>query len=151
MGFPDNSVNLEERRDRDLRLQFLQFAQHPVHRVATYFFRMVHAHTGEELGKINLRLGSSPHIERYAGHVGFLVYEAHRGHRYAARSVRLLASIARELGFVSLWITCDPGNNASRRSLELAGAELIETVDVPADCVIFQSGQLRKCRYRLDL
>ena len=151
MGYSHDSVNLEDRRDRDLQLQFLRFAQHPVHGVATYFFRMVHAQTGEELGNINLRVGSTPHVERYAGHLGFSVHEAHRGHRYAARSVALLGPIANEIGFASLWITCDPENVASRRTLELAGAEFIETVDVPHDCIIFESGHLRKCRYWLDL
>jgi len=147
----DDSLNPEDRSDGDLQLQFLRFAQHPVHRVATYFFRMVHAQTGEELGNISLRVSSTPHVERYAGHVGFSVHEAHRGHRYAARSVALLAPIAKELGFASLWITCDPDNAASRRTLELVGAEYIETVDVPSDCIIFQSGHPRKRRYRLDL
>ena len=151
MGFSHDSVNLEDRRDRDLHLHFLRFGQHPVHRVATLFFRMVHAQTGEELGNINLRVSSIPHIERYAGHVGFAVHEEHRGHRYAARSVALLVPIAKELGFAALWITCDPENAASRRTLELAGAEFVETVDVPSDCIIFQNDHLRKCRYRLDL
>lgn len=151
MGDPHHSVNLEDRRDRDLQLQFLQFAPHPVHGVATYFFRMIHAQTREELGNINLRVDSTPYIERYAGHLGFSVHEAHRGHRYAARSVALLGPIAKEIGFAILWITCDPENMASRRTLELAGAELIEIVDVPPDCIIFRSGHLRKCRYRLDL
>lgn len=151
MGCSDDRVNLEDRRDRDLQLRFLRCAQHPIHQVATYFFGMVHAQTGEELGKINLRVSSIPYIERYAGHVGFSVGEAHRGHRYAARSVALLVPIAKELGFAGLWITCDPENAASRRTLELMGAEFIETVDVPSDCVIFQTGHSRKCRYRLDL
>jgi len=78
---------------------------------------MVRAQTGEELGNINLRVSSIPHIERYAGHVGFSVHEAHRGHRYAARSVALLVPIAKELGFAVLWITCDPENAALWRSL----------------------------------
>src|SRR5215470_11817488 len=56
-----------------------------------------------------------------------------------------------ELGFAGLWTTCDPENTASRRTLELVGAEFVETVDVSSDCIIFQSGHLRKCRYRLDL
>lgn len=125
MGYPHHSVNLEDCSDRDIQLQFLRFAEHSVHGVATYFFRMVHLQTGEELGNINLRVGSTPHIECYAGHVGFSVHEAHRGHRYAARSIALLGPIAKEIGFASLWITCDPENVASRRTLELAGAELM--------------------------
>ena len=83
---------------------------------------------------INLWVGSTSHIERYAGHIGYGVHEEFRGRRYAARSVMLLLPLARRLGLDPLWITCDPENLASRRSLELAGAEFIEIVDVPEDC-----------------
>ena len=137
--------------DDELVLQFLRFEDHPVHKVPTCYFRMIHAETGEELGGINLRCSSIPHIERYAGHIGFSVHEQHRGHRYAARSVLLLLLVAKQLKFESIWITCDPENIASRLSLELAGAKLIEVVDVPADCVINRSGHPRKRRYRIDL
>lgn len=137
--------------DDELVLQFLRFEDHPVHKVPTYYFRMIHAETGEELGGINLRCSSTPHIERYAGHIGFSVHEAHRGHRYAARSVLLLLVFAKQLKFENIWITCDPENIASKLSLELAGAKLIEVVDVPADCVINRAGHPRKCRYRIDL
>jgi predicted acetyltransferase len=112
---------------------------------------MVHAATAEELGGINLRIDSSPHIERYAGHIGYTVHPAHRGQRYAARSLRLIAPIARQLHINPLWITCDPENASSRRSAELAGAEFVEIVDVPANCIIHQTGHRRKCRYRLDV
>jgi hypothetical protein len=40
-------------RDDELVLQFLRFEDHPVHKVPTYYFRMVHGETGEELGGIN--------------------------------------------------------------------------------------------------
>ncbi len=126
--------------DEDLLLQLVEYAPHPVHKVPTYHFGMVHAGTGEELGTIRLRVGSTPHLELYAGHVGYGVHPSHRGHRYAARSLRLLLPLARELGLNPLWITCDPDNAASRRTLELAGARLVEIVDVPTDSIIFQSG-----------
>jgi predicted acetyltransferase len=87
----------------------------------------------------------------YAGHIGYGVHPLYRGHRYASRSVRLLMPLARRLGLDFLWITCDPENSASRRSLELAGAQFVEIVNVPEDCVIHQSGYPQKCRYRLDL
>ena len=67
--------------DGDLELQLVEFAPHPVHKAPTYHFVMIHAPTGEALGHINLRVGSTPHIERYAGHVGYGVHLAHRGHR----------------------------------------------------------------------
>jgi len=137
-------------RDGDLELQLAEFAPHPVHRAPAYFFRMVQAGSGDELGRINLRLGATPHIERYAGHAGYAVHPEHRGHHYAARAVRLLLPLAQRLGIDPLWITCDPENLASRRTLELAGAEFVETVDVPEDCIIYRNGHPRKCRYRLS-
>lgn len=138
-------------QDGDLLLEFVDAAPHPVHKVPAYRFRMVHEGSGEEIGGINLRVGSTPHLELYAGHVGYAVHPEHRGHRYAARGLRLLMPAARQLGIHNLWITCDPENEASRRTAELAGAEFIEVVDVPTNCVIHQAGHKRKCRYRLPI
>jgi tagatose 1,6-diphosphate aldolase len=137
-------------RDGDLTLALLRFELHSVHRVPTYQFHMVHIMTGEVLGNLRLSLGSTPHLERYAGHVGYGVLPEHRGHRYAARAVRLLLPLAREAGLDPLWITCDPENGASRRTLELAGAEFVEVVHVPENCIIRRKGHPLKCRYRLS-
>jgi predicted acetyltransferase len=136
-------------QDDELVLEPIEVAPHPVHKVPTYFFKMVHADSGEELGRINLRAGSSPHIELYAGYIGYAVEAAHRGHRYASRALRLLMPLASQFGIDPLWITCDPENVASRRTCELAGGEFVEIVDVPATCIIYQSGHPKKCRYRL--
>jgi predicted acetyltransferase len=147
---PIEIASSEVLRDGDLRIELIDFVPHVVHKVPTYHFRMVHGDPAEELGRINLRAGDTRHIEQYAGHVGYAVHEAHRGHRYASRALRLLLPVARRLGIDPLWITCDPENAASRRSLALAGAQFVEVVDVPTDCVIHRSGHPKKCRYRLD-
>ena len=138
-------------RDGELVLELVTIAPHRVHRVPAHHFRMLHADSGEELGLINLRLGSGTHIVRHAGHVGYSVHPAHRGHHYAARALRLLLPIARQLGLGPLWITCDPDNPASRRAAEHAGARLVEIIDLPATCVISRSGHPRKCLYRLEV
>jgi predicted acetyltransferase len=140
-----------ELRDGELRLELAGYEVNALHRVPTWSFRMVHAESGEELGTIRLRVGDSRHVVMYAGHVGYAVDEPHRGNRYAERALRLLLPVARRLGLDPLWVTCDPENAASRRTLERMGARLVEEVDVPPDCVIFQSGHPRKCRYRIDL
>ena len=138
-------------RDGDLRLELAGYEVNAIHRVPTWSFCMVHAETGEELGTVRLRVGDSRHVVMYAGHVGYSVEERHRGNRYAERALRLLLPVARRLGVETLWVTCDPENVASRKTLERFGAEFVETVGVPPDCVIFQSGHPRKCRYRIDL
>ncbi len=139
-----------ELRHGDLELRLADYSVHAYHRVPTYFFRMMSIDREEEMGTVNLRIGSTPHVERYAGHIGYGVHAAYRGHHYAARSVVLLRPLACSLGIDPIWITCDPENTASRRSLEIAGAELIEIVDVAEDCGIRKyGGKARKCRYRL--
>jgi predicted acetyltransferase len=142
-------VDPGELRDGDLVVVLDAYEMNPLHRVPTYRFLMKHAENGELVGGIRLRVGSTPHVERYAGHIGYDVLPEHRGHHYASRSVELLVPLARRLGLDPLWITCDPENHASRRTLELVGARLIEIVDVPLDCAIRQAGHPRKCRYRL--
>ncbi len=107
--------------DGDLRLELADFDKHPVHKAPTYHFRMVHAVTDEELETIRLRVGSTRHVEMYAGQTGYAVHPAHRARHYASRALRLLVPVARHVGLDPLWITCDPENHASRRCLELAG------------------------------
>jgi hypothetical protein len=60
--------------DGDLKLQFVKFAAHPVHKAPTYYFRMIHSQMDEELGGINLRVGSAPHLHLYAGHIGYTIH-----------------------------------------------------------------------------
>jgi tagatose 1,6-diphosphate aldolase len=59
------------------------------------------------------------------------------------------APLAWRAGLVPLWITCNPDNWASRRSCELAGAELVEVVPLPSGNDMFERGDREKCRYRL--
>lgn len=136
-------------REGDLQLQLLRFEMHPVHRAPTYQFHMLNCISREVVGNIRLTVGSTPHLEQYAGHIGYGVLPEHRGHRYAARAVRLLLPLACKIGIDPLWITCDPENLASRRTLEIAGAAFVEIVEVPEDCILHRRGHPRKCRYRL--
>ena len=56
------SVQLQ---DDELAIEPIDVAPHPVHKVPTCFFKMVHAGSGVELGRINLRAGSGPHIAEH--------------------------------------------------------------------------------------
>ena len=132
-----------------MTLEYLHTAEHPVCRVPARYYQILNDR-GEHVGNINLRLNTGEAITRYAGHVGYEVFPQHRGHGYAAQSVRLLIPAARENGILTLWITCDPENIASRRTLERAGAEYVETIAVLYNHAIFLAGHPRKCRYRLS-
>ena len=140
-------------RDRDLWLELrAREPENPVRGwVPAYRFAMRLDGVEHAVGRLGFRVGTTHAIEQYAGHLGYEVSPAFRGHRLAERSCRLILPLARRHGFQELWITCNPDNLASRRTCERLGAELIEIVDVPHDSEIFAPGSERKCRYLLSL
>ena len=103
------------------------------------------------LGGVTMRVGHTPPLELYYGHVGYHVFPAARGRHYAERAVRLLLPLARRHGLNPLWITCNPDNWASRRTCESLGMRLVEIISVPPEEPLYARGQREKCRYRLDL
>jgi predicted acetyltransferase len=117
--------------------------------VPVYHFKLMVGHS--EAGSIRLRAQTDVQIETYAGHIGYEVGQAFRGHRYAERACRLLFPLATHHAIRELWITCNPDNLASRRTCERLGAEMVEIVDVPSDHEMYLRGDRRKCRYLLTL
>ena len=136
--------------DRELELHLRERAQADPAKgwVPAYHFDMVVG--SKVVGRIELRLGATPAMVAFGGQVGFGVEPEHRGHHYAARSCRLLLPLARAHRMTELWITCNPDNWASRRTCELAGAELVGIVDLPPDSDMYMEGERQKCRYRLS-
>jgi len=106
---------------------------------------------GRRIGNIDLRLGNSFNLIMYGGHIGYRVSPAYRGNHYAARSCRLLFPLAKRHGISPLWFTCNPDNTPSRRSCELAGATLVDIVEIPKEIDMYDDGERFKCRYRVDL
>lgn len=137
--------------DGELSLHLLETAAAYADRAPTYRFEMQYTATGEPIGAIELRIGNSPEILRFTGHIGYRVERAHRGHRYAARACRLLFPLARRHQFQELWVTCDHDNAASFRTCELIGGVHVETVPVPRSHAYYEMGSRAKCRFRVTL
>jgi tagatose 1,6-diphosphate aldolase len=138
--------------DGDLELVLAgEYRRGPTNFSPIYRFRMMLVGQEGQIGRIQLRVRNTHHTIMYEGHIGYRVFPEHRGHRYAARACRLLLPLARRHGLETIWITCDPDNIASRRTCEVAGAGLVEIVDVPERSDMYQTGERQKCRYRLDL
>ena len=102
-------------------------------------------------GGIGLRIGNTSNIKNYIGHIGYNVYPPARGHHLAERACRLLFPLARRHGLKTLWITCNPENQASRRTCLRLGATLVNTLPVPPDNELYSRGEVEKCRYRIEL
>ena len=103
------------------------------------------------VGGIGLRIGTSREIEYYSGNIGYHVYPPARGRRYAERACRLVLPLARRHGMQQIWITTNPDNLPSRRTVESLGAQLIDIVHIPRDHPFRSRGETHKCRYLLEL
>jgi len=115
-----------------------------------YVFEMRHPGKTSPIGSIRLRIGSAARL-RYPGHIGYEVRKRSRGHRYAARSSRLLLPLALAHGLKSVWLTVDPKNISSRKTCEIIGANYIATVRIPKGHEMHHHGARYRCRYRLDV
>jgi tagatose 1,6-diphosphate aldolase len=119
--------------------------------VPVYMFHMRPPGKKMYMGQLSLRIGSTEHIEMYAGHIGYTVDPPYRGRKYAARSCRLVFPLAAQHGINPIWITCNPDNIPSRRTCEIIGGTLAEIVPIPKNNPLYAADTQWKCRYRVDL
>ena len=118
--------------------------------IPSYLFAILRSDDGVKVGECTLRIKDDENIY-YRGNVGFTVYREFRGHRYAARAVKLVLQQARKHGLPYLYITCEADNIASEKSILLAGGTFLEEKDVPAHTQVYQTGGRRKKIFRFDL
>lgn len=105
----------------------------------------------EPVGGVRVRIGNTESIRMYAGHIGYGIEPAWRGHHFAERGVRLLLPFIKQHGITTLWITCNPDNWPSRRTCERLGGEMVEIVPLPPDNEMYLRGERQKCRYRFEI
>ena len=99
-----------------------------------------------EIGQLSYRDGESRCVYYY-GHIGYHIDPPYRGHHYAYRACKLIEREIRLSGKTSVVITCDPDNEASRRTCIRLGCLFERSTDVPED--IYQRFEIsqKKCRY----
>jgi tagatose 1,6-diphosphate aldolase len=112
-----------------------------------YFHFRILGPNRTDIGHINFRVGDTEHVRAFAGHVGYEINRAFRGHRYAYQACRALAPFIRTI-YEEVILTCDPDNTASKRTIERLGASFIDEVAVPETDPMSQGGARTKRRYR---
>ena len=117
--------------------------------VPAYHFHLCRDRVLNAVGKAVLRIGWTRNLLQYGGHIGYSVDPAHRGHRFASRAVGLLLPIAWRHGLPEVWITCNPDNLASIRTIERAGGIYEGNVLLPPDSDMALRGETSKNRYKI--
>lgn len=83
---------------------------------------------GRMVGMIQIRHSLNEYTEQYIGHIGYSVRPSERNKGYAKYMLRLALVFCRELGLDKVLITCEPKNEASRRTILANGGQYETTV-----------------------
>lgn len=121
--------------------------------VPTVYYDIYLHDTNHKVGKCDLRLKLDERMYFY-GHVGYNINKEDRGHHYAYHACKVLFKIAKELySFDEIYLTCDPNNEASYKTLKALNGELVEVADIPESHELYRKGMRYKCvfRYKIDL
>ena len=102
------------------------------------------------VGKISIRYGDNFH-SYYNGHIGFEVFESHRGSNYAYSASIIVLGIAKNKGISKIFLTCRESDTASKRIFDKLGASFIEVVKIPIECFFYYDGIEDYAIYRLEL
>ena len=115
-----------------------------------YHYGMMLRGTYERVGGIDLRVGYMESLY-YGGHIGYSVSPPYRGRRFAQQACRLLRPVALAHGMEKLYITCNPDNVPSCKTIEALGARLVEIADLPPDNDMYKEGERQKCIFEWTL
>lgn len=133
-----------------IRLDGISKADYTRDYVPSHNFGIYLANEGIRVGQIGFKIGISELFKKYAGQVGYEVEERYRGNGYAGKALMALKKhLALYMPYI--YITCDPTNLASARTIEKAGGVFQEVVDVPKDHIVYKMGSTHKNIYIIDL
>ena len=72
----------------------------------------------EIVGRVSIRHELNDFLKLYGGHVGYAVIPSKRRKGYATEILKQALSICAELGLEKIMISCDVGNEASKKVIE---------------------------------
>lgn len=118
--------------------------------VPAYKYRITLHGSDESIGAIDIRIGYNENTY-YGGNIGYSIKKAYRGNNYASKACKIIKSIAIAHGMDKIIITCDPDNQASRKTCEKAGFKLKEIAELPPYNELYKEGKRQACIYELIL
>ncbi len=117
--------------------------------VPAYYFFICDLN-GNRMGKCDLRIGYNDNLY-YGGHIGYTVFPEYRGNHYAAQACLLLFELARKHDMEYLYITCNTDNDASKKTCEYVGGQLLEIAELSKGNNMRARGEYEKCIYKVEI
>ena len=104
--------------------------------VDAYHFLIVRTSDGVRVGRCDVRIGQTQSLF-FGGNIGYTVFPEYRGHGYAGKACKLLFVLGKKHKMSHMYITCDPENLASDRTLQKLQGEFIATLHLPEDNAMY--------------
>ncbi|KAL4496516.1 hypothetical protein ABPG72_014746 [Tetrahymena utriculariae] len=116
--------------------------------VPCYHFYIICKKDMNIAGHISLRTKISYEEEYLWGNMGYTVYQKYQGRRYAYKASKLVIGFARKCKMNQIYMTVDPTNIASIKTILNLGGYYLETIEVPKDSSLYEAEQCDiSCRY----
>ena len=90
--------------------------------VPVYRFKIMNPER-EVVGKIEFRAGITEFLTERDGHIGYRVYEEHRGNRYSLKAMKAILPFVWQHPLAEIVLTTDLDNEASAAIIEALGAK----------------------------
>lgn len=84
------------------------------------------------IGTVSIRHRLNWHLEKYGGHIGYIIRPSWRGKGFGKKILRLALPVAQHLGIDRVLVTCAPDNAASRAAIEGNGGVYRDEVSATA-------------------
>lgn len=100
------------------------------------------------VGRVEYRFETGQDLVYY-GNIGYVVYLPYRGHQYAYKATVKLMDIVRDAypEITEMYITCNPDNIASQKTIEKLKMEYLGQVDVDKKHELYRQGDFSKDIY----
>ena len=105
----------------------------PEGKVLATLFLGVRESDGKLVGMIDVRHYFNEHLEQFGGNIGYSVRPCERRKGYAKEMLRLALPFCKEIGLDKALITCETGNEGSRRTILANGGVYESTVHEPEE------------------
>lgn len=135
----------------DLRIRYVVDENQAFDGIPTVYYSILLHGTKERVGTIDLRLKMDEDMYYY-GHVGYGVDPKYRGHHYSYEACKLVFNEAKNTYHLNeLYLTCNPDNIASYKTLQKLNGELVEVAQVPKEHELYKRGDKLKCIFRYKI
>ena len=114
-------------------IRYTSRATLPEGRVLATQFLALRESDGGLVGMIQVRHYFNEYLEKYAGHIGYSVRPSERRRGYAKEMLRQTLPFCKRIGLDRVLISCEPGNEGSRRTILANGGVYESTVHEPEE------------------